>query len=170
MGKGHRTRVTQAEIARKVGIDVSSVNKILNNYGGGTFHPETVEEVFKIAKKLGYDLTRLKHPHRRRHPRKEVAIGVELSVYCPDGTVQRGSAMIQNLSLSGALLQGVVLPQQSLPLYPKAIGIRPLEGPGSELEVLGHPVRFDHSDGSVRLAIEFLKTEELKSKKLWQAV
>jgi DNA-binding LacI/PurR family transcriptional regulator len=42
------------EIARLVGLDVSSVNKILNKTHGSIFRKETIKMVFSKAKELGY--------------------------------------------------------------------------------------------------------------------
>ncbi len=47
-------RVTQKSIAERVGIDVSSVNKILNRCPGPVFAEDTVKRVFQVAKRLGY--------------------------------------------------------------------------------------------------------------------
>ena len=54
---------TQVEVARKVGLDVSTVNKILNRRAGPVFKKATVEKVFKVAKQLGYSLDQLKRSH-----------------------------------------------------------------------------------------------------------
>jgi DNA-binding LacI/PurR family transcriptional regulator len=51
-------RVTQLQVARMVGLDVSSVNKILNRRKGPVFKKETVDRVFKVARQLGYDFGR----------------------------------------------------------------------------------------------------------------
>lgn len=48
-------RVTQLEIARHTGLDVSSVNKILNERRGPKFKAETIQAVFTVAGQLGYD-------------------------------------------------------------------------------------------------------------------
>ena len=64
--------VTQLEIARRVGLDVSSVNKILNRRAGPVFRKDTIKQVFKVARELGYDFSRLKYHHKRgsvRRPR-----------------------------------------------------------------------------------------------------
>ncbi len=45
----------QIDIARKVGLDVSSVNKILSGSKRWNFKPETIAQVLRVAKKLGYD-------------------------------------------------------------------------------------------------------------------
>lgn len=154
---------TQLDIARRVGIDVSSVNKILNKSPGPIFNKETIKEVFKVAKELRYDLQKLKFKHARRHPRKKVSIPLELSIYRIDGSLeQRGTAVVQDLSLSGAQLSGIVLPDQSVPLRPHVIGIRVLDGPLKDVELRCRPVRFMATEQGFDLGVEFLglqKTE-----------
>lgn len=49
---------TQVDIAREVGLDVSSVNKCLNGKAGAVFKKSTVKRVFAAAKRLGYDFSR----------------------------------------------------------------------------------------------------------------
>lgn len=49
-----RERATQVEIARRARIDVSTVNKILNEIPGPVFRKSTIERVRRIAKKLGW--------------------------------------------------------------------------------------------------------------------
>jgi DNA-binding LacI/PurR family transcriptional regulator len=49
---------TQVDIAREVGLDVSSVNKILNQKAGPKFKKATVKKVLSAAKRLGYNFSR----------------------------------------------------------------------------------------------------------------
>lgn len=49
-------KVTQAEVAKKVGLDVSTVNKILNRVPGPSFAEATVKRVFKAAREMGWRL------------------------------------------------------------------------------------------------------------------
>ncbi len=51
--------VTQKSIAEAVGIDVSSVNKILNHVPGPSFKEETIKLVFKTAREMGYNFKRV---------------------------------------------------------------------------------------------------------------
>lgn len=163
--------VTQVEIARRCGLDVSSVNKILNRKPGPVFRKETVRKVFKIARDLGYDFGRLKHSHKRVHARRDVALPLELTIYTADGTLfDRGTAVVKNISLSGALLSALVLPRQSFPLVPHTIGIRLLEGPLKDVEILSRPVRFAPRAEGLDLAVEFLRTEDSKLRALRKIV
>jgi DNA-binding LacI/PurR family transcriptional regulator len=47
-------RVTQSDIAAATGLDVSSVNKILNEVEGPMFRESTKREVFRVARRLGW--------------------------------------------------------------------------------------------------------------------
>jgi DNA-binding LacI/PurR family transcriptional regulator len=58
--------VTQVEIARRIGLDVSSVNKILNKTPGPVFSKETIAKVFSVARRMGYDFKRETRPSLKR--------------------------------------------------------------------------------------------------------
>jgi transcriptional regulator with XRE-family HTH domain len=153
---------TQQDIARLVGLDVSSVNKILNRKSGSVFRKETVKRVFRAARELGYDLQKLKFNHRRAHPRKATTLPLEISIYLEDGSLfDRGSGVMKNVSLSGALLSGLVLPLRSLPVRPHTIGLRMIDGPLKGVEIKGKPIRFSHGPEGMSLAVEFIRTEEV---------
>ena len=97
--------ITQVEIAHRVGLDVSSVNKILNRRSGPVFRKETIKKVFKIAKDMGYDFGRLKYAHRRRFVRKDISLGAEIYVYHKDGSLYDQGVAHQQLSPSAFMLQ-----------------------------------------------------------------
>lgn len=52
--RGNVMRVVQADIAAKVGLDVSSVNKILNEKVGPVFRESTIRRVKATAKRMGW--------------------------------------------------------------------------------------------------------------------
>lgn len=49
-----KRRITQTAVARRCRLDVSSVNKILNEIPGPVFKPETIHKVFRVAAEPGY--------------------------------------------------------------------------------------------------------------------
>ena len=133
---------TQVQIARRVGLDVSSVNKILHRKPGPVFRKDTITKVFKVAESMGYDFESLKHTHRRRDPRHVVRIAAELAIYRGDGSVyDRGVATISELSDGGARIEAVELPQGALPVEPFRIGIRAMNG-DHHPEIRGRIVRY----------------------------
>jgi transcriptional regulator with XRE-family HTH domain len=158
--------VTQVEIARRVGLDVSSVNKILNQRKGPVFRKETVRKVFKVARELGYDFGRLKFQHRRRHPRRTVSLGVEVCIYRKDGAVyDQGMATLRDISLGGARLCDLTLPSNTLPVEPFSVGLRPMLKPGDNVEIPGRIVRL-HVNGSIAYGVEFAGVDAALEKKL----
>lgn len=160
-------KVTQVLIARKLGLHVSTVNRILNRRPGPSHSAGTIRRVLAMARKLGYPLECLKHEHRRRHPRRAVDLPVEISVYTPDGALyDRGQAVLRNVSLCGALLEALVLPGRKIPAGPHLIGIRIPRREGGSLEVRGRPVRFIYTQDALGLALEFVGTEEAAVRRL----
>src|SRR5262245_38604901 len=110
---------TQMEIARQVGLDISSVNKILNRRAGAVFKPATVEQVFRVAKRLGFRCDHLKRTHRRSHERREVQISATLAIYGADGSLfDQGTCSISDIAICGASLVDVQLPKSKLPVEP----------------------------------------------------
>ena len=156
--------VTQGDVARKAGLDVSSVCKILNNVHGSRYSKETVKRVLKAARELRYDRRRLKFKHARRHRRTPLVLPIEILIYSENGSLaQKGSGMVANLSLSGAQLQGIALPLQALPLQAGGLGIRFLEGHLANREFSCVPVRFLETETGMRLGIQF-KTLDSRAK------
>jgi len=158
--------ITQVEIARRVGLDVSSVNKILNKRQGPVFRKETIRKVFKIARDMGYDFGRLKYAHRRRFRRKELSVGVEIYVYHKDGSLyDQGVATMRDVSLGGARISDVALPTGSLPVTPFTVGIRPMQKPVDDLEIQGQIVRLN-ANGATSFGVQFGKLDPTAEKKL----
>jgi len=162
--------VTQIEIPRRVGLDVSSVNKILNRRKGPVFRQATIQKVFRIARRLGYDFNKLKFTHRRRHARQEVALGAEFAVYHRDGTLyDQGVATIRDLSPGGARVADVALPLGNLPTEPFTVSIKPMHKILEGVEIPGRVVRMA-TNGSTSYGIEFLKADPAVQKRLRKLV
>jgi transcriptional regulator with XRE-family HTH domain len=158
--------VTQGEIARRLGLDVSSVNKILNKRPGPVFRKETIRKVFKTAKELGYDFGRLKYTHRRRFERREVAIGAEVVILSKDGAVyDQGVATIRDISQGGARLADLATPLGSLPTEPFTVTLKPMQKPLDELELSGRIVRLNQN-GAISYGVEFSKLDAAVARKL----
>jgi transcriptional regulator with XRE-family HTH domain len=146
---------TQVEIARQVGLDVSSVNKILNRRSGAVFKQATVEKVFRVAKRLGFSFDRLKRTHTRSHERREVHLSAKLALYGADGSLfDHGTCSVSDIAVCGASLVDVQLPKGKLPVAPFTVTLE-LTGKKSHLEVRGRVVRLRHDGETLRLGIAF---------------
>jgi hypothetical protein len=153
--------VTQQEIAERVKLDVSSVNKILNRRPGFIFKKETIKQVFKIARELGYDFGRLRFFHRRRHERQATDLPADVSIITGDGTlVEEGKGLLKDLSTGGARLADLSLPSGKLPFVPFELALRWRKG-ASELQARGRVVRIDLERRG--LAVEFLEPPSLRA-------
>ena len=158
--------VTQGEIARRLGLDVSSVNKILNKRAGPVFRKETIRKVFRTARELGYDFGRLKYTHRRKFERREVAIGAEITILGKDGTVyDQGVATIRDISLGGARVADLATPLGSFPTEPFSVTLRPMQKPFDDLELSGHIVRLN-MNGAVTYGLEFSRLDPAAARRL----
>ena len=158
--------VTQGEIAKRLGLDVSSVNKILNKRPGPVFRKDTIKKVFKTARELGYDFGRLKYTHRRQYERKDVVIGAEVTIVSKDGVVyDQGVATIRDISLGGARVADLATPLGSLPTEPFTFTLRPMQKPLDDMELTGHIVRL-HMNGVTTFGVEFSKLDAAVARKL----
>ncbi len=162
--------ITQKAIAQRTGLDISSVNKILNCRQGPVFRKKTIRKVFKVAREMGYDFNRIKFRHFRRHPRKPVSIAAEFAIYKKDGSLyDRGRAVIRDLSLCGACVEDIDLSQGHLPLEPFSVGLKPEEKLMENVEISGRIVRI-HVDGVGSFGIEFQKVDPAVQRKLRKAI
>ena len=146
---------TQVEIARHVGLDVSSVNKILNRRSGAVFKPATVEKVFRVAKRLGFRFDRLKRTHSRSHERREVQLSAKLALHGADGSLfDQGTCSVSDIAICGASLVDVELPKGKLPVSPFTVLLE-MTGKKKNIEIPGHVVRLRHDGKSLKLGIAF---------------
>lgn len=153
--------ITQVEIARTLNLDVSTVNKILNRKRGTKFRPETVEKVYRLARKNGFDFGRLKFNHRRQHERHGVDLPAKLTLRFNDGsTFDRGETRIRDISSGGARLGDLNLKKGVLPVKPFRIELE-----FDDVKVDAVPVRF-LLNGRLDLAVAFVGLNGQAKKRL----
>ena len=121
--------ITQTEIARSTGLDVTTINKVLNRKTGPNFRKKTIEKVFQSARDLGYDFGRLKFNHRRRYERNSVKIRTSVTLFRKGGHVSdQGHATVSDISHCGARIVGLMLRRGYLPVGPLLVVLQPQEG------------------------------------------
>ncbi|MBI4575495.1 MAG: PilZ domain-containing protein [Planctomycetes bacterium] len=153
-------------IAKELGLDRSTVSKILNGYDVEKFAPETVARVREAADSMGYA-----RAQRRVHARKPVRGLAEIRVYLEqDGSLfTQGLVYIRNLSQSGMLVDVVDLDRKEIPLAPFHFELDVKDSVGlSGLTLRGRPVRL--ADGVdprlMGLGIAFRNLDEPTRKSL----
>lgn len=121
--------VSQQDIADRLGIDRTAVTKILNKTPGHFASQKTVELVFKTAREMSYDFSRLRHTHGRRYERKPVEWRASLVIQLADkSTYDRGKGIVKNVSSYGALVTDLEFSKGNFPLAPFTILMTLKEG------------------------------------------
>lgn len=158
--------VTQAEVARDAGVDLSTVNRILNRRSAHAFREQTVRKVLSAARRLGFRFGRLRHFHRRRVERVPVTIDCKLSIYRQDLTLfDEGRCVLKDLSPLGAFVADVSLAREAFPTGVTRVVITPLDGPLGGLDLRGLIVRF-YARKPTGYGVEFVKLPEVVRKKV----
>jgi transcriptional regulator with XRE-family HTH domain len=158
-------RASQAKIAAKAGLDRTTVSKILNRHPGDRSSPETVRRVFRIARRLGYDFSKIKHTERRRARRGTVRIPCSVAVEHDGRRFTSGRCTLTNLSASGAMLEELRLGRPEIPLGSFSVKCVPSRGPLVGVCISGEAVRVELNGGAA-LAVSFKGLSRSAAKKI----
>jgi transcriptional regulator with XRE-family HTH domain len=160
--------VTQEMIAKKVGLDRSTVSKILNGRASDFVSHKTIERVLNAARDLGYDFARLRHTHSRQFERTDLNLKSEFDIILSSGEIyDSGTALIRNISEGSALLTQISSGQNSLPLEPFSVSLIVTEGKLKGVSVLAKVTRLEMNK-YLGLALEFVEVSPVSLKKLCQ--
>ena len=122
--------VSQKDIAEYLGIDRSTVTKVLNRDPRYSASEKTRELIFRTAERLGYDFTAIRRPFKREYGRVPVDTRTRIELRSEDGSLfDEGEALIHNLSIGGALLADIRTGMMMLPLKPFSIRLTLTEVP-----------------------------------------
>ncbi len=111
--------VSQKDIAEYLGIDRSTVTKVLNRDPRYSASEKTRELIFRTAERLGYDFTAIRRPFKREYGRVYIDAKAKIELLNEDGSMfDEGDANITNLSIGGALLTDIRTGMMMLPLKP----------------------------------------------------
>lgn len=117
--------VSQQAIADALGLSRTTVTKILNRDPKYSASEATRDLVFKTAEKMGYDFTTIRRPFKREYGRTEINAQCVIEVVLESGEIfDKGEATARNIGVGGALITGLKLPKDVLPLKPFSIRIR----------------------------------------------
>jgi len=117
--------VSQQAIADALGLSRTTVTKILNRDPKYSASEATRDLVFKTAEKMGYDFTTIRRPFKREYGRTEINAQCQIEVVLESGEIfDKGEATARNIGVGGALITGLKLPKDVLPLKPFALRVR----------------------------------------------
>ena len=134
--------VSQKDIAEYLGLDRTTVTKILNRDPKYSASEATKDKVFRAAEKLGYDFTTIRRPFKREYGRTEINVPCEVTMQLENGEVfDTGNALARNIGVGGALLtklrfKKMVLPLQNFSMLVKFVDIKGLGDVIGECEIV----------------------------------
>ena len=111
-------RVSQETIAKRLGLDRTTVGKVLNEDPNSGIAKETKELIVKEAKKMGYNFLRLCRSHQRKYERFAINKPTRISII-PKGRKKEytsGKARIRDISEEGVLIDHLKLKNMTLPV------------------------------------------------------
>jgi transcriptional regulator with XRE-family HTH domain len=167
-----RSKRSQTAVARKLGLNPSTVSRILRGESLTNFSRKTIDRVYKTARKTGYPVLpenelRTVEVNRRRFPRKKVRIPVDLCLRTSDGSCGgKGKGILRDLSRGGALLGGVRLEERVFPAEPFTFCFQVSEGSLRDLKGCAVPVHMQVDGGSWAFGLRFAEMEEQHRRRL----
>jgi hypothetical protein len=110
--------VSQQSIADALGLSRTTVTKILNRDPKYSASESTRDLVFSTAEKMGYDFTTIRRPFKREYGRTEINAKATIEIVNDEdnSVFDKGDAVARNIGVGGALLTGLKLPKNCLPL------------------------------------------------------
>ncbi len=155
--------VSQKDIAEYLGIDRSTVTKVLNRDPRYSASEKTRDLIFRTAERLGYDFTAIRRPFKREYGRVDVSAGARIELLNEDSSLfDEGEAIITNLSIGGALLTEIRTGMMMMPLKPFSIKISIVDVPElADLQGECELVRIsDRGDsGQFQLGVRFVNAK-----------
>jgi hypothetical protein len=121
----------------------------------GAPRPDTpLPSVFQAAERAVEFFDHLR-AHYRETRRSNVEIGADVRLVMDDGQIyDQGTAVIRNISPSGALLSDVRLPKDSYPVTGFKLEIRMKGGEYEGIGIQARPVRFEHKKNGLGVKFE----------------
>lgn len=151
-----KSRITQGDVARKIGIDQGSVSRILNRDTRDSFSEDTVKKVFKIAREMGYLHPALLTTNRRMSARRRTLLKAHLRIIVGTNTVyDEGQVEIHEISESGCLLKGFKTAKRNLPLDRFKFDLEVNEPRMKNFHARCRLIRFSDNEEEFALAVEF---------------
>lgn len=146
--------INQETIAKKLGIDRTAVCKILNNDPHFKPSEEVRKRVLQLAKQKGYDFSKIRRIHRRRHERKEVNLRAKVIIRLKKSNrkYEEGYCRICNIGEGGALITDLEF--SCIPTEPHLYQIEIKEGKLEGMKMTGEVVRAE-SNGKQYFGLEY---------------
>lgn len=159
--------VSQQVIADVLGLDRTTVNKVLNGHPSMITSKSTVENVIRVAREMGYDFGRLRKKYKRKFERKLVRAKAEMEVLLSENgqAYDRGWCTINNLTPDGAMISNVWAVKGGFPLQPFTLKLKIMESDLKGVEGRFEVIRF-RSNGAISIGLRAVEISDDDQKRI----
>lgn len=160
-------KVTQKDVAAYLGLNQTTISRILAGTPRFTYSEQTRSKVFEAATRLGYLHPAVVKTEKRSSLRHPLPAQAHIKILLRDGKVYSTyTAELVNLNKTGVLLKGLAGKKRALPLEPFMLELEfnsPLLG---EMRAQARPVRFSQDNGTLGLGVAFVGLSEEQHAKI----
>ena len=146
--------VKKVEIAKKLGLHVATVSRILNEVPEYRASKETIKRVFETAREMGYDFERQKRFYKRKHRRFSTDERVKLHAKIADGGILTHEARMVNMGEGGLLLSEFRPKIVTLPLREGDLTLEITSGSLKGVKASCHVVRVGKHNSSFGICVQ----------------
>ncbi len=146
--------VKKVEIAKKLGLHVATVSRILNEVPEYRASKETIKKVFDTAREMGYDFERQKRFYKRRHRRFTTDERVKLHAKISEGEILTHEARMVNMGEGGLLLADFHPKIVTLPLREGDLTLEVASGELKGVRASCHVVRVGKHNSSFGICVQ----------------
>ncbi len=154
-------KVTQKDVAGHLGLNQTTISRILAGTPKFTYSAETRSKVFDAATKLGYLHPAVVKTEKRSSSRFPLPGQAHVKIFLHDGRAYASyTAQMVNVNRTGLLLKDFVGKKRSLPLESFHLEVEfatPQLGP---FKAKARPVRIHQENGTLGLGVAFLALDE----------
>lgn len=162
-------KVTQKDVATFLGLNQTTVSRILADVPRFTYSEETRSKVFEAATQLGYLHPAVVKTDKRSSMRFPVPGQAQVRVLLQNGSLYATyTADMGNVNRSGALLRSLTGRKRALPLETFSVELR-FQAPGvGPIELKARPVRFHFDQGCIGMGVAFTQLDDALRSKIEQ--
>lgn len=154
-------KVTQKDVAAYLGLNQTTISRILAGTPRFTYSEQTRSRVFEAATRLGYLHPAVVKTEKRSSLRQPLPAPAQVRIHLQDGKLFCAyDAQLVNINRTGALLKDFTGKKRVLPLETFTLEIDFDAPPLGDMKVKARPVRFHQDNGTIGLGVAFLGLTE----------
>ncbi len=154
-------KVTQKDVAAYLGLNQTTISRILAGTPRFTYSEQTRSRVFEAATRLGYLHPAVVKTEKRSSMRQPLPAAAQVRIYLQDGRLFCSyGAQLVNINRTGMLLKDFEGKKRVVPLETFTLEVEFDVQPLGDMKIKARPVRFHQDNGVMGLGVAFLALTE----------